>query len=136
MNKKIQNNKFILTLLTIFFILIFFKTFNNLYVIERNNYEMRLTKNYGYCDKQGYGFVRSTINKNKIKENIGIINNFNSLAAIDGLFYNFNKDYNENYLILLNYENKNSPIIFNNIIYEILDNYNNQCFLIKKKKND
>ncbi len=136
MNKKIQNNKFLLTLLTIFFILIFFKTFNNLYVIERNNYEMRLTKNYGYCNKQGYGFVRSTINKNKIKENIRIINNFSSLAAIDVLFYNFNKDYNEDYLILLNYENKNSSIIFNNIIYEILDNYNNQCFLIKKKKND
>jgi len=136
MNKKIINNKSILILLTIFFILIFFKTFNNVYVIERNNYEKRLTKNYGYCDKQGYGFVRSTVNKNKIKENIRIINNFKSLAAIDVLFYNFNKNYNENYLILLNYENKTSPIIFNNIIYEIFDNYNNQCFLLKKKKND
>lgn len=133
MNKKKQNNKFILILIATFFILIFFNTFHNAYVIKRNNYEMRLAKNYGYCDKQGYGFVSSTINKNNIEENIHIINNFDSLASINGLFYNFNKNYNENYLILLNNENIESSIVINNIVYEILDNFNNRCFLVKKK---
>jgi hypothetical protein len=111
MKTKKQNNNTILMLLLVLFVLIIFKTFYNLYVIQRNDYETRLTNNYGYCDKQGYGFVRSTISKNSIKDNIRIINNFNSLAAIDSLFYNFDKNYNKNYLILLNYEN-NSIIRF------------------------
>lgn len=127
-----RKNKIILTVLSILFILLFFKTFLNVYVIQRNDYTTRLTNNYGYCDKQGYGFVNSTINKNKIKNNVRIINNYKSLGAIDALFYNFNEVYDENYLILLNYKNNNSSIIFNNVKYEILDNYNNQCFLVKK----
>ena len=132
MKNQRQKNKIILTVLSILFILLFFKTFLNVYVIQRNDYSTRLTNNYGYCDKQGYGFVNSTINKNKIKNNVRIINNYKSLGAIDALFYNFNEVYDENYLILLNYKNNNSSIIFNNVKYEILDNYNNQCFLVKK----
>ncbi len=132
MKKKYQNNKIILVLLSILFVLIFFKTFHNVYIIQRNDYTTRLTNNYGYCDKQGYGFVRSIIIKYKIKDNIHIINNFNNLGAIDALFYSFNKAYNEDYLILLNYKSNDSSIIFNNVKYEILDNYNNQCFLVKK----
>jgi hypothetical protein len=132
MKNQRQKNKIILTVLSILFILLFFKTFLNVYVIQRNDYSTRLTNNYGYCDKQGYGFVNSTLNKNKIKNNVRIINNYKSLGAIDALFYNFNEVYNENYLILLNYKNNNSSIIFNNVKYEILDNYNNQCFLVKK----
>ena len=132
MKNQRQKNKIILTVLSILFILLFFKTFLNVYVIQRNDYATRLTNNYGYCDKQGYGFVNSTINKHKIKNNVRIINNYKSLGAIDALFYNFNEVYNENYLILLNYKNNDSSIIFNNVKYEILDNYNNQCFLVKK----
>ena len=111
--------------------LIFFKTFHNVYVINRNDYETRLTNNYGYCDKQGYGFVRSSINKNKIKDNIRIINNSNDFAAIDSLFYNFDKIYDEYYLILLNHNDKSLGIL-KNPKYQILDSYENKCFLIKK----
>ena len=132
MKNQRQKNKIILTVLSILFILLFFKTFLNVYVIQRNDYATRLKNNYGYCDKQGYGFVNSTINKHKIKNNVRIINNYKSLGAIDALFYNFNEVYNENYLILLNYKNNDSSIIFNNVKYEILENYNNQCFLVKK----
>ena len=68
MKTNIEKNKIILTLLSILFFLIFFKTFHNVYVIVRNDYAARLTNNYGYCDKQGYGFVSSTIIKNGIKD--------------------------------------------------------------------
>jgi len=136
MKKKIEQNKFILILLSILFILIFFKAFHNVYIILRVDYTARLTNNYGYCDKQGYGFVRSTIIKNGIKDNINIINNLNGFAQINSLFYKFNKSYNKNYLILLNYNNNNnnnSVITLNNSKYEILDSYENKCFLLKKK---
>ena len=131
MKKKIKHNNIIIILLSILSFLIFFKTFHNVYVINRNDYETRLTNNYGYCDKQGYGFVRSTINKNKIKDNIRIINNSNDFAAIDSLFYNFDKIYDEYYLILLNHNDKSLGIL-KNPKYQILDSYENKCFLIKK----
>lgn len=131
MKKKIKLNNIIVIFLSILSFLIFFKTFHNLYVINRNDYETRLTNNYGYCDKQGYGFVRSTINKHKIKDNIRIINNSNDFAAIDSLFYNFDKIYDEYYLILLNHNNKSLSIL-KNPKYQILDSYENKCFLIKK----
>lgn len=133
MKTNIEKNKIILTLLSILFFLIFFKTFHNVYVIVRNDYAARLTNNYGYCDKQGYGFVNSTIIKNGIKDNINIINNLNGFAHIDSLFYKFDKSYNKNYVILLNYNNNNSVITLNNSKYEILDSYENKCFLLKKE---
>ena len=133
MKNQRQKNKIILTVLSILFILLFFKTFLNVYVIQRNDYATRLTNNYGYCDKQGYGFVNSTIIKNRIKDNINIINNLNGFAHIDSLFYKFDKSYNKNYVILLNYNNNNSVITLNNSKYEILDSYENKCFLLKKE---
>ena len=131
MKKKIKHNNIIIIIRSILPFLIFFKTFHNVYVINRNDYETRLTNNYGYCDKQGYGFVRSAINKNKIKDNIRIINNSNDFAAIDSLFYNFDKIYDEYYLILLNHNDKSLGIL-KNPKYQILDSYENKCFLIKK----
>lgn len=133
MKTNIEQNKIIITLLSILFFLIFFKTFHNVYVIVRNDYAARLTNNYGYCDKQGYGFVNSTIIKNGIKDNINIINNLNGFAHIDSLFYKFDKSYNKNYVILLNYNNNNYVITLNNSKYEILDSYENKCFLLKKE---
>jgi hypothetical protein len=133
--KKLNNTNKILILLAILFTLIFFKTFHNVYLIQRSNYTTRLVNNYGYCDKQGYGFVNWIIKTRKIKENIKIIN-FDNEPNIGVLFFDFNKIYNKNYLILLNFNNKNnnlnSNITLNNSQYKILDNYQNKCFFIKK----
>jgi hypothetical protein len=136
MNKKrLEKSNKILILLAILFTLIFFKTFYNVYAIQRNDYTTRLVNNYGYCDKQGYGFVNETIKKRKIEENIKIIN-FDNQPNISALFFDFNKIYNKNYLILLNFNNKSnnsdSSIMLGKLQYQILDNYQNKCFFIKK----
>ena len=34
-----------------------FSIFDNIYFILKNNYEKRNIINYGYCSKEGYGFV-------------------------------------------------------------------------------
>ena len=39
--------------------------FTNIYIILKNNYENRMVKNAGYCEKQGYGFVKSIYDKYK-----------------------------------------------------------------------
>jgi hypothetical protein len=133
--KKLNQTNKILILLAILFTLIFFKTFHNVYAIQRSNYTTRLVNNYGYCDKQGYGFVNWIIKTRKIKENIKIIN-FDSQPDIGALFFDFNKIYNKNYLILLNFNNisnnSGSNITLGNSQYKILDNYHNKCFFIKK----
>jgi hypothetical protein len=133
--KKLKKSNKILILLSILFTLIFFKTFYNVYVIKRNDYITRLTNSYGYCDKQGYGFVNFIVKTRKIKENIKIIS-FDNQPNIGALFFDFNKIYNKNYLILLNFNDKtnnsNTNITFNNLQYKILDNYHNKCFFLKK----
>jgi hypothetical protein len=133
--KKLKKTNKILILLAILFTLIFFKTFYNVYVIQRNDYIARLTNSYGYCDKQGYGFVNFIVKTRKIKENIKIIS-FDNQPNIGALFFDFNKIYNKNYLILLNFNDKtnnsNTNITFNNLQYKILDNYHNKCFFLKK----
>ena len=133
--QKFKNNNAILIFLTILFTLIFFKTFYNIYIIQRNSYLVRLINSYGYCDKQGFGFVDWIIKTRQIKENIKIIN-FENQPDISVLFFNFNKIYNMNYLILLNFNNKqnnnDSIITLDNFQYKILDNYQNKCFFIKK----
>lgn len=133
--KKLRKSNKILILLAILFTLIFFKIFHNVYAIQRNDYTTRLVNNYGYCDKQGYGFVNETIKKRKIKENIKIIN-FDNQPNIGALFFDFNNIYNKNYLFLLNFNNKSNNSVSNikldNSQYKILDNYQNKCFFIKK----
>ena len=49
--------KFYLTILLIFIFYIF-SAFENTYVILKNNYESRVLKYSGYCEKQGYGFIK------------------------------------------------------------------------------
>jgi hypothetical protein len=133
--KKLKKTNKILILLAILFTLIFFKTFYNVYVIQRNDYIARLSNSYGYCDKQGYGFVNFIVKTRKIKENIKIIS-FDNQPNIGALFFDFNKIYNKNYLILLNFNDKtnnsNANITLNKLQYKILDNYHNKCFFLKK----
>ena len=50
-------NKFYLVILIIF-IFYLFGAFESTYIILKNNYESRLLKSTGYCEKQGYGFIK------------------------------------------------------------------------------
>jgi len=129
MNKINALNKVYLIILLI---LIFytFGAFENTYEILKNKHESRVLKYSGYCEKQGYGFIKKIFDTfTEVKPNLTVYNNSGFPSAI-GYFYDFRQNYDEKFLILLNFEEKNllkfSKKKFSRIYQD------GQCYLLKK----
>ena len=112
----------------IFFLLLFFKFFENTYFILKNNYDSRLIHHYGYCEKSAYGFIKYIEKKYKIKKNLKIVND-EMYPSSEMFVYKPNREFYENYLILLNYNEKKSNINFKN--FQIIEKFKN-CFYLKE----
>ena len=125
---NIIKNKFYIYLLLLFFIIIYFKFFESSYIILKYDYETRLIKNYGYCERSSYGYVKYIEKKFKPTKNIKIINE-ESYPSSDIFIHKPGREYYENQLILLNYNDQNSQININD--FTILDKFKN-CFYLKK----
>ena len=117
--------------------------FKNLFDIPFRPYYWRLVREYGLCDKMGYGFAWK-VNKLNIKENIRVLN-FENYPSIDSLFYNNNYKTSENYFVLINFDNNlktHKKKLSNYLIYEtdevvIVNDFEiiqkqQSCMLIKK----
>jgi hypothetical protein len=129
MNKKNIIDK---VYLIIFLIFIFytFSAFENTYIILKNNYESRVLKSSGYCEKQGYGFIKKIFDTFKdVKQNLTVYNNSGFPSAM-GYFYDFRKTYEVNYLILLNFEENNLAEFTKKNFSKIYQE--GQCYLLKK----
>jgi hypothetical protein len=133
--KKINFYKF--NLKNLYFIFLFtitfliYDAFTNTYILLKNNYEERMLKNAGFCDKQGYGFIQFVDQKykNNINENIPVIN-FADLPDAASYFFDTRKKISEKYIILLNIsEDKFYKDYFYN--FKILESSSN-CYLLKK----
>ena len=124
MNKK--NVYFIFFLVFVVFV---FDGFTNTYIVLRQNYDERMLNYAGYCEKQGYGFYKKIIKMFDLGNNIPV-KNFLDYPDPSGYFYDYQKKYSNNYLVLLNpkdhdlntYKSKNFQIIFKE----------NNCYLLKK----
>ena len=60
-----MKTKYIYFLAT-FLLILFFKFFENSYVIFKNNYQLRLVDEYGFCSKTSYGFIKYIDKKYKL----------------------------------------------------------------------
>ena len=125
--KQIKKDLFI-SFIIIFFLLLFFKFFENTYFIFKNDYNSRLIQNYGFCEKSSYGFIKYIEKKYKIKKNLTIIND-EIHPSSDMFIFKPGRDYKKNYLILLNYNEKKSKLNIKN--FKIIEKYKN-CFYLKK----
>ena len=135
--KKKRENFLIFLIIIIFLIINNF--FYDFYFILKSNYNDRMIYHYGYCDKSGYGFVKSIQDKYKLNKNIKILSNLEKPSS-EWFFYKINKGYYSDKLILLNNNNliKNNDgsyqVYVNNEFlgkYKILESYKN-CFFVKK----
>jgi len=140
--KKINFANKNIFLFTIFFFLIVIFIQNNkiaysLYYIIKLDYDQRLAKNYekifysGYCSKQSHGYL-IYIKNNFQHDFIPKVKNFQEGKRVPGwIFENINLKTSDEKIILLNYNGSFSdPVNFSD--YEILDNYQNRCFFLKK----
>ncbi len=129
MNLKILKFDNLIFILVIIFLSVHFKFFENTYIILKSDYHQRLISNYGYCEKNSYGFIKYVEDKYKLKKNIKIIND-ESYPLSDGFIYKPKKNYYKNQIILINYNEKDSSIDLKK--YKIIEKYKN-CFYLKLK---
>lgn len=121
-----------LKIFLIFFILIGFMQVNNfflnVYNIANMSYEHRSTKQYGYCEKWGYGFIRDVEKKYNLSnvkvENLKsfslswVLFNPTKKKSFDKIFINLDKNFyfNVNKTILTdNRDKKKYKVLFSNL---------------------
>jgi hypothetical protein len=129
-----KNNLYLIT--TILLLLIIYKTnllrsIHDLFIIS---YDDRISSIYGFCDKEGIGYV------NFIKKNFDIDgkieiknslkpNNSNNSGEWSVYNSNFSEKIKSDYLIIINYEKIKKNFNLND--YKILHNFKD-CFLLTK----
>ena len=106
MKKKIKFYIFkYFILIIVFFSLIGSTNFlKNVYFVNRDGYDSRIVKNYGFCKDESVGFLHFIKSKYKLNKRVKIVN-YKIYPNSEWVFFNLN---NENIykdkLILLNYE--------------------------------
>ena len=123
--KKINNYTYYLVIL---FLIIYFNFFENVYVIYRSNFNERLVSNYGYCEKNSYGFIKFIEKKYKFNKNISIQND-EIYPSSQAFIYKPKKENNKKFLILLNHDENKKTINIKN--YSIIEKFKN-CYYLKK----
>ena len=127
-------NKKIYYIVIFIFTVFVYDGFVNSYIILRNNYENRMLSYAGFCDKQGYGFVKYINQKYKIvlKSNINVKNGSLQQAypPATGYFYDIKYPITDNNLVLINADLNDIKIFFKND-YKVIEKSNNCYFAIK-----
>ena len=115
------------------FVVQFYDGFLNIYIILKNNYEERMIRHGGYCEKQAYGFTYH-INKkykNLSELNIPVINFFLEFPTTAGYFFDTNKKETDTYLIIVNLSDEDiKKKYFKD--YQVVEQ-NQNCYFLKKK---
>ena len=127
----IKINKNIFFILFILFALSYLNFFLNIFIVYKNNYTERMIKSSGFCEREGYGFIKDMIQKHKIPDNPEVRNFSNNYPQVYGYFFDIKKKSNSKYIIIINAENKNLEY-FKAQGFVIMENRNNNCYLLKK----
>ncbi len=137
-HKNFLNISSIYLILVVLILFIFLKELNlfkNVYSLFNKSHDKRMIEAYdksffsGFCKGSSHGYLIYIKNKfpekfiNKIPK---IINNFNGKEEY-WIFFDINKEINENMKIILN---KNKDANFKN--YKIIDQKYNKCFFLEK----
>ena len=127
MSKKLKSSVFFL-LIILLFISTLFGFFHNSYNLIKQDYATRMLSIYGDCSKEGYGFTKYINDKYKSDINYTVINGeSNTYAVTQHFFYKKENFFNDNFKILINY---NDELLKNFKNFKILEK-NNNCYFIK-----
>ena len=129
MKAKIFRFENLTYILLVIFFSVHFKFFENTYIIFKSDYDQRLTFNYGYCEKNSYGFIKYVENKYGLKKNIKIFND-EVYPRSDAFIYKPKIEFTNKKIILINYNEKVSNIDINK--YNVLEKFKN-CYFLELK---
>ena len=127
-----KNNLYLIA--TILLILIVYKTnfLRSLHDISIISYDDRISNTYGFCEKEGIGYV------NFIKKNFNIDGKIKIINSLEGNYYSgewsvYNSNFSDKkkfkYLIIINYKKIKEKFNLND--YKILHNFKD-CFFLNK----
>jgi len=127
-----KNNLYLIA--TILLILIVYKInfLRSLHDISIISYDDRISNTYGFCEKEGIGYV------NFIKKNFNIDGKIEIINSLEGNYYsgewsvynsNFGDKIKFKYLIIINYKKIKEKFNLND--YKILHNFKD-CFFLNK----
>jgi len=128
-----KNNLYLIA--SILLILIVYKTnflrsLHDLFIIS---YDDRISNTYGFCEKEGIGYVNFIKTNFNIDGKVDIKNSLKGNNNNSGEWAVYNSNFSEKieskYLILINYEKIKEKFNLNN--YKILHNFEDCFFLIK-----
>ncbi len=122
-------------LISISFLLILIKSnfFKSFYEIVYIKYDDRLSKVYGFCSKEGIGYVNFLKKRFKINGKISLINSLERNNNNSGNWAIYNSNYKESeksdYLIIINHKKIDNKINLDE--FKIIHNYED-CYLLLK----
>ena len=88
-----------------------------------------MIKYSGYCENEGYGYIKFIKKKFKINENF-LVKNFNDQPNINAYFHNINKNNNTDMIILIGANNSNIEVYLEKGF--IINHSFNNCYYLKK----
>ena len=108
-----------LILIYLFLIIVLLQYFSvpyNVYSLLKRPFEERMIREYGYCEKEGYGFTKFIINKYDLnKKNPPMIININPTPEIYHLL-NLKGKVSDDEIIVVNFNETKTKNIFNSKI--------------------
>lgn len=128
MNKIITGDNVFYLFLLIFCFSIY-NVFLNSYIILNSTYQQRMIKYGGFCEYHGYGFAKLIVEKYNLDYNITTHNAYD-YPPVSGYFYDIRKINNNNYFILINYNQESLKSFVKNRKFKIIEKIDN-CFFIK-----
>lgn len=128
-----KNKLHLLTLIIFFFVTIKANFFKSFYEIIFLKYDERLSKVYGYCNKEGIGYVNFIKKNFEIDGKIELINSLRKNNNNSGKWFIYNTDIKENenykYLIVINNDQLDKKVNLKK--YKIRHNFKDCYFLAK-----
>ena len=128
-------NKLNITLIILFLILLFkIDFFNDISQTSTVKYSKRISNVYGFCEREGIGYLNFIKEKFKFDKKINLINSLKQNNNNSGRWATYNTNFLESdksdYLIVINYKKLSNKINLDQ--YEILHNFED-CYFLKKK---
>ena len=128
-------NKLNITLIILFLILLFkIDFFNDISQTATVKYSKRISNVYGFCEREGIGYLNFIKEKFKFDKKINLINSLKQNNNNSGKWATYNTNFLESdksdYLIVINYKKLSNEINLDQ--YEILHNFED-CYFLEKK---
>ena len=129
----LKNKLNIALIISLLFLLLKISFFNDISQILNVNYTKRISNVYGFCEREGIGYVNFIKEKFNVDKKIDLINSLKRNNNNSGKWAIYNTNFSENdksdYLIVINYKKLSNKIDLNK--FKIIHNFED-CYFLEK----